>query len=186
MFAVNGTPVSDVATALGAFAACLDAQKNDAGTPLTVAVLRDGQPRELRFMFLDSMTSHKKVSFPRETFAGLLAVQLPLALNNADLIAERDQRQAKWHREPAIEGEPAGFWIDETYNSIVDNFIQQLGLQPGDRILAIGGAPVRSGQELLDAAQRVQQAIAGGTMDALGVEVQRGQFRSLTIDLQFE
>jgi WD40 repeat protein len=186
VFAVNGTPVSDEATALSAFAAFLVAQENDASTPLTVAVLRDGQPRELRFMFLDSATGQKKVSFPRETFAGLLAVQLPLAQNNADLIAERDQRQAKWHREPAIEGEPAGFWIDETYNSIVDNFIQQLGLQPGDRILAAGGTPIRSGHELLDAAQRVQQAITGGSMDALTVEVRRGQFRSIVIDLQFE
>ncbi len=182
---INGIDIHDEQAGLKAFEAFLKDSESGSDIPLTIAVKRDERVREMRFRFLEQTVSRKEISFPRTTFAGLIWILIPRAKENPELLDEYDQRQAKWHREPIFDESPVGFWIDETYTPFVDNFVQQIGLQPGDRVTSIDATPIRSSRDLLRIAETLHTELTEGSRDACTIEVERGQFQRVILQLQF-
>jgi len=181
---VNGADISGQAACLAHFGAFLRASDRGTKRGLSLLIEREDRAREIRFLFRPATESYHEVAVPRVLLEPMLAAPFPVVLEEGpNPFEDYDLRQAKWHREPALDTAAAGFWLDSAYTPLVDGVLERVGLQPGDQIIAIDGTPVHSSQDLPAVAARVAGQLADGTATTWAIEVRRGLFQRLTIDV---
>lgn len=183
---VNGKDTPAAAECLAAFDAFLKEQDSGVGAELTLEVTRGGVARQIRFQFIEETRSEIAIAFPRSTLGLLLAAGLPFIETDAAVLEEQDHRQAKWHREPELEGKPVGFWIDETYHPFLDELLRQMGIRLGDRVISVNGRPIESSEGFIESLRMIDEARRAGTLASVTAELGRGLFHRVKLVIALE
>jgi WD40 repeat protein len=165
-----------------------DALEVAVGAPMPVILHIEGKrTRQIRLMPIDVHSEHREVVTSKDAATKLLKRLQDLLVANETMLEDVRRRNALARGEIQGPTEPIlGFWLVASPGTGDAGDLPDLGLAYWDRIIAINGHNVHSIAEVIDEIAGTLDNESAEALRSYSFEVERGEFRRVTITLLTE